>query len=180
MVCPECDEALSSMDPGCVQCHRAGDGPGSDTMQESAGVQDVTSQVHKEPVSPTELAFNGAMAGVLYGAMLGALFGVLAHYSAPAAVTVRLGLAIVIGAAFASISGAIVGLITVDRRSVIAAIVVAVIAEAAIRLTVMNAAGLWWGLSSGGIALTLASGGIFGWIVFTLVMRSIDWTMVED
>ncbi len=149
-------------------------------MQEFAGVQDVASQAHRDPVSSAELAFNGAMAGVLYGAILGGLFGVLAHFAAPAAVTVPLPMAILISAAFAAISGSIVGLITVDKRSVTAAILAAVIAEAAIRLTVMNAAGLWWGLSPGGIALTLVSGGIFGWVVFTLVMCSIDWTMVED
>ena len=149
-------------------------------MQESAGAQDVASPVRRNPVSPVELAFNGAMAGVLYGAILGALFGVFAHYAAPVAVTVRLAMAIPVSAAFAAISGAIVGLMTVDRRSVVASIVVAVIAEAGVRLTVMNAAGLWWGLSPVGIVLTLVSGGVFGGVVFMLVMRSIDWTLVED
>ncbi len=149
-------------------------------MQESAGAEDMVGPVRRQPVSAVELAFNGAMAGVLYGAVLGGLFGVLAHLAAPAAVTVRLPIAIVISAAFAAISGSIVGLITVDRCSVAASILVAVIAEASIRLTVMNAAGLWWGLSPGGIVITLVSGVMFGWVVFTLVMRSIDWTMVED
>ncbi len=130
-------------------------------------------------VSGTELAFNGAMAGVLYGTVLGIVIILIAFFAGVVSDQVSLVVAMPIGAAFAAVSGSVVGLATVLTRSVTAGVMIAILVEGIMRLMVMHAVGLWLGFTPLGIAISLAEGVLFGLVVAPYVYHSIDWTMID-
>ncbi len=168
-----------------ADCSRQEGGPqaaaADPTPQEKKGEATDTAQTSsvEQSVSVFELAFNGAMAGVLYGALLGLVFSFIAYFAHTDTQLVGAAVAIPISVSFAAVAGSIVGIVAVLTRYLIAGIVTALVVDSAMKLTVMAAANLWWGFTVGGVMLTLLCSVVFGWVVTNFVLRSINWDMVD-
>jgi len=173
MRCEECGRTFDD-EAECPHCAKAAEalGPSERRLTDTDGPPG-------ETVSGMELAFNGAMAGVLYGTILGIVIVLVAFFSGVVSDEVSLVVAVPIAAAFGALSGSVVGLATVLTQSVTAGVMIAILVEGIMRLTVLNAAGMWLGRTPLGIAISLVEGVVFGLVVAPYVYHSIDWTMID-
>ncbi|MEA3400941.1 MAG: zinc ribbon domain-containing protein [Armatimonadota bacterium] len=207
MRCPQCHQVLSDDAEACPQCgwqvpvaaessQREDDMADPEAPDEKRDESEAAEDEAKGPeagapegeapeapekatVEPVELAFNGAMAGVLYGAatgvvimVLGWLAGGVEAYASP---WPALALGLVMGAG----AGAIVGIVTVLTHSIPGGIMTGIVVEALLKLMAMGSVGLWWGVSGPGVVASIAAGVVFGAVVAPMVYRAIDWESID-
>lgn len=117
---------------------------------------------------------GSALLGILYGGIGGALLIVLAFVAGAFTEGNSLVQALPIAGAIGLVSGAMIAVVAALTESVPVAVAMAVIVEGVFRLLVLNLAGLWWGLTAGGIMITLAVAIGLGWFIGWRVLASIE------
>lgn len=160
------------------QTQPSGEDVASGEQQAAAeGAQVDEDETH--PVGPLELAFNGAMAGMLYGAILGTISMLIAHLAGgvriPASMMGTLPLGLIVGAG----GGAVVGIVTVLTETAVAGVLTGLALMSALKIGALASVKLWWDVTGVGVTLSLIDGLIFGIVVAMLVYRAIDWSRVE-
>lgn len=176
MRCANCGYGFQSLEERCPRCGwKEGDPVEGKADAREAAAAGPRPAAKKRSVGSVELALKGALAGALFGGIFGLVSTLTAWFTGGAPTQMDTVVALLIGTGAGALEGAIVGIVVVFSRSVPTGIATGAVLEAAVKLTVLSALGLWWGFSAIGVAISVFFGAAFGWVVASQVYNSIRW-----